>query len=112
MKKRLHDVRFEIPEKETQITKFVDTSIDMSKIDACKVDEPEHDIVGTVEDSLTKHRHEGTADKYRCMDDDARCFGGHAPVESGPESEDHDVGRFDRSNVRGSDPFSSRRRRR
>ena len=76
----MRDVRFDIPEDKTQITKFVDTSIDMSKIDACKVDEPEHDIVGTVEDSLTKHRHEGTADKYRCMDDDARCFGGHVPV--------------------------------
>ena len=53
MKKILHDVRFEIPENETEITKFIDTSIDMSKIDACKVDEPEHDSVGTVESSLT-----------------------------------------------------------
>ena len=80
MKKGLHDVRFEIPEKETQITKFVDTSIDMSKTDAHKVDETELDIVGTVESSLTKHGCEGTADKGRCRDDDARCFGGHLPV--------------------------------
>ena len=78
MKKRLHDVRFEIPENETQITKFVDTSIDMSKIYAHEVDEPEHDIVGTVESSLTKHGREGTADKDRCINDDARCFGVHA----------------------------------
>ena len=35
--------------------------------------------------------------------------GGHVPVESESESEDHDVGSFDRSNVRGSDPSSSRR---
>ena len=80
MKKRLHGVRFEIPENKAQITKFVDTSIDISKIDAHKVDEPEHDIVVTVESSLTKHGFEGTADKDRCIDDDARCFGGHVPV--------------------------------
>ena len=80
MKKRLHDVRFEVPEDKTHITNFVDTSIRMSKIDACKVDEPEHDVVGTVEGSLTKLECKGTADKYRCIDDDARCVGGHVTV--------------------------------
>ena len=80
MKKILHDVRFDIPEDKTQITKFVDTSIDTSKIDAYKVDEPEHDVVGTEETSLTKHGREGTTDKDRCIDDGARCFGGHVPV--------------------------------
>ena len=80
MRKRLHDVRFEVPEDKTQIAKFADTSIDMSKIDACKVDEPEHDVVGTVGSSLTKHGCEGMADKDRCIDDGARCVGGHVPV--------------------------------
>ena len=63
MKKRLQGVRFEIPEDKTHITKFVDATIDMSKIVAYKVDEPEHDIVGTVEILLAKHGCEGTADK-------------------------------------------------
>ena len=80
MMKRLHDVRFEIPENKTQIAKFAGTSLDMSKTDAYKVDEPEHDIVGTVESTLTKHGCEGTADNDRCIDDDGRCFGGHMPV--------------------------------
>ena len=33
---------------------------------------------------------EGTADKYRCIDEDARCFGGHVPV--GDDGNDNGIG--------------------
>ena len=66
----------------------------------------EHDIHKDYDQvSVSSVEHEGNGNGIGS-------FGGHVPVESGSESEDHDAGSFDRQNVRGSDPSSSRRRRR
>ena len=55
-------------------------------------DDDDDDHAHEVDKSSTRHMFVGTADEYRCIDDDAKSFGGHVPVRDADVDEDVDAG--------------------